>query len=1118
MNYIFFFDPTELQSKDIPNILYIINIGKKNPSLNIPKMTNDYLSRKSVIFNRLKEIARIRGIPLPISWRNDIPTMNQVLQTWTRPNLFHEINQFNRTQLRTTDYHFHENQQTGIRTYFVNDFNEETSNISRIMGGLTPRINHALRTGMTERADVNIRFVFNNNNIFSSKNFNSFRIRNLDDFRNVLVNYVEQTVAPNPNYTYHINKIIIRIVRENAGGCNKAGKDKITKTGEVKFINPPSKNNNCLFVCFKRLDLINFKGTSGKQIAKKRNDMRKEFNLEKGSTIPISIALKIFDKYKQDDKTVQFIDMETKEVFGDVSSENVIKLESEHYEIVEKYPLNKCEKCLKSYRMKHKCNSKVISYVNAKIKKTGRVLICNSKKKTSNNQDNVIHYDLETVPTEVAGNSIHTAYIVGYNEGNEFKTFQGDDCIKQFVDMLLEKEKNRIIEARERLKENTEFQKLKIDIAEYKSRIRIMKDTTISDLIYNKIVLQKKRLAKMETALNKAEKKETRPLYVNAFNGANFDHYFIRNEFVKRGLKPDKCIINNGSIIKFDYGNLRLFDICKHLQGGLKDNLKSLNCTILKGDFNHDDGCRWEDMKENIKEKCKKYLHGDVMGLKELYEKLNKEIHDKYGFNVTSYISTSSLTFNLWKETISIDNQEGLIAEGELDKLLFVKLPTLDQEKAFRQSVRGGRTYKSKHRFVSEQYDVFKRGEIGFDDIIDYLIDADVVSLYPTAMAHYKYPVGDCKKLLPHENYMRGKMGIYNIEYKANKSLQHSVGGRRDENGSLKWDLKDSQGWYTSIDIEDMLANGYEVKICSPSDGGAAGYYWTETAFIFKDYIEDLYKKKENAEKGSVEYSLAKLFMNSLYGKMIQRPIYSKTETIQNNNEYWKFWSKNSINGIEQVGEHWIITGTPREDIIQERCITKPTQLGAFILAYSRRIMLNYIKEANPYFNSSEQEKKIENDFYYTDTDSLQMHVRNAELMKTFGHKLLGGITDDLGDGCKIIRGLWIAPKLYMLEYVKKGSTEIHHHFRGKGLNKDALAVEAFEKMDRGDSLENVRDFQMKKIHIKRNSKQQDIPQFSIVHYSKKNDTDKSRLTRVVNSKAWDGRNFIDGNNSIPWL
>ena len=104
-----------------------------------------------------------------------------------------------------------------------------------------------------------------------------------------------------------------------------------------------------------------------------------------------------------------------------------------------------------------------------------------------------------------------------------------------------------------------------------------------------------------------------------------------------------------------------------------------------------------------------------------------------------------------------------------------------------------------------------------------------------------------------------------------------------------------------------------------------------------------------------------------------------------------------------------------------------------------------------------------------------------------------------------------------MLEYVVKGSRESKYHFRGKGLNTNDLSTEVFEKMDAGDSLTNIRNFQMKKIHINRNSKQQDIPQFSIVHYSKDREEDVSRLTKIVNATKWNGRHFIDNNSSIPF-
>jgi len=105
---------------------------------------------------------------------------------------------------------------------------------------------------------------------------------------------------------------------------------------------------------------------------------------------------------------------------------------------------------------------------------------------------------------------------------------------------------------------------------------------------------------------------------------------------------------------------------------------------------------------------------------------------------------------------------------------------------------------------------------------------------------------------------------------------------------------------------------------------------------------------------------------------------------------------------------------------------------------------------------------------------------------------------------------------LYMLEYINS-ENKIKHHFRGKGLTKENLSVKVFEKMDAGDSHTDVRKFQFKKINIKLNNKQQDIPQFSIVHYDSKNENHKKRLTRVVNKNKWAGRQFIDDCNTIPF-
>jgi hypothetical protein len=208
--------------------------------------------------------------------------------------------------------------------------------------------------------------------------------------------------------------------------------------------------------------------------------------------------------------------------------------------------------------------------------------------------------------------------------------------------------------------------------------------------------------------------------------------------------------------------------------------------------------------------------------------------------------------------------------------------------------------------------------------------------------------------------------------------LIHSIGGRKEE-GKLIWDLKDGNGYYTSVDIEDMKSCGYQIEILN-------GWYWNDSDNVFKDYtgILEKYKDKQVSKKVSVEYTLAKLFLNALYGKQIQKPVETKTKIIKDNYEFWSFFNEHDVSSIVEISPGTLyLTGEPRLIDLKEECITKPTQMGAFILAYSRRIMLNVIKQSNHYFGFDDK-KQIENDFYliYTDTDSLMAHQRNITRVK----------------------------------------------------------------------------------------------------------------------------------------
>lgn len=151
-------------------------------------------------------------------------------------------------------------------------------------------------------------------------------------------------------------------------------------------------------------------------------------------------------------------------------------------------------------------------------------------------------------------------------------------------------------------------------------------------------------------------------------------------------------------------------------------------------------------------------------------------------------------------------------------------------------------------------------------------------------------------------------------------------------------------------------------------------------------------------------------------------------------------------------------------------------------------------------------DKQIENSPFYT--DSIQIHHRNLKDISL--NNEIRGISDDLGDNCKILSGGWIAPKLYFLEYVeKKGdSVEIKYHLRGKGVPKDQLTMEMFEQMLSGDSIKIPMNRDFKRIHVNRNSKQKQIENFSILKLG--------AIVKEINKTPWKGRHFYK-NGSVPF-
>ena len=103
-----------------------------------------------------------------------------------------------------------------------------------------------------------------------------------------------------------------------------------------------------------------------------------------------------------------------------------------------------------------------------------------------------------------------------------------------------------------------------------------------------------------------------------------------------------------------------------------------------------------------------------------------------------------------------------------------------------------------------------------------------------------------------------------------------------------------------------------------------------------------------------------------------------------------------------------------------------PSQLGAFILSNSKRIMNNFIRVIDGFKT---------NNVYYQDTDSLYIgkkHWNKLNENKLVGDDLLQG-KNDYGDG-GIFYSLFLAPKMkYCLTINEFGIIQEHRTFKGFG-------------------------------------------------------------------------------------
>jgi hypothetical protein len=217
------------------------------------------------------------------------------------------------------------------------------------------------------------------------------------------------------------------------------------------------------------------------------------------------------------------------------------------------------------------------------------------------------------------------------------------------------------------------------------------------------------------------------------------------------------------------------------------------------------------------------------------------------------------------------------------------------------------------------------------------------------------------------------------------------------------------KGWYFSEELKDARDNfGYSIKLIK-------GYIFIRNNTLFANYVKHFYDIKSNPATDQVNVIIAKLFLNSLYGRFGMRPeqllckFLSPVDLIKSSLHF------NILRTIELPDTDNGFAQMVQADLsIENHKANVNVAIAAAITAYGR-IHINRFQHMGF-------------DCYYSDTDSV---ILNGELPDCYVGKALGQMKLETSG---IDKAVFLGPKVYGYSYNKKGKNKVV--IKVKGLAK----------------------------------------------------------------------------------
>ncbi len=314
----------------------------------------------------------------------------------------------------------------------------------------------------------------------------------------------------------------------------------------------------------------------------------------------------------------------------------------------------------------------------------------------------------------------------------------------------------------------------------------------------------------------------------------------------------------------------------------------------------------------------------------------------------------------------TIASQSLRVFRTYLEKQIYCLSPLLDEK--IRKAYFGGRV---------EIFRPFFRGNSERQ-----LYNYDVNSLYPTVMLQNDFPT---TFLYETDEYEARKQGFYQCEFDVPEEMYcPPIGIVRD--GKYCFPTGVFKAFCTTHEINYARSIGIKCRTSS-------GFIFANGGRIFEKYVTDLYQIRKRSEKDSVDDTIAKLLMNSCYGRFGLR--------LERENIVFDDGSA----GLKhlrnlQVGENTYRLMTKEVNLESFNNVA----IAAYVTAYARTYMHRIYRECG-------------RELYYTDTDSIFTTKIFPESNELGGLKLV----DSVRSACFLLPKTYIAgQKIVMKGFDKK--------------------------------------------------------------------------------------------------